>query len=87
MVTRLKKRLSKAAEIEFMILWKINGPICVAVWLQNRLKMDVDSECSRSYGSSINQELQCFEAKTCEIGMRCWHCETAFFSDAIYQFI
>lgn len=50
----LKKRLSKAAEIEFMILGKRNVLICVAVWLQERFKMDVDSEYSRSYGSSIN---------------------------------
>lgn len=66
-----KKRLSKAAEIEFMVLGKRKGPICVAVWLQDRLKIDMDSECSRSYGSIINQELQCCEARICEIGMRC----------------
>lgn len=70
-----------------MVFGKRNSPICVAVWLQNRLKMGVYSEHSIYHGSSINQELQCCEARICEIGMSLWYCETAFFSDAIYQVI
>jgi len=49
--------------------------------------MDVDSQSSRCYESSIIQELECCEARNCEIGLMCWCCETAFFSDAIYQLI
>lgn len=83
----LRKRLSKAAEIEFMTFGGRNGPICVAVLLQDSFKMDISSECRRSYESSINQELQCSKARICEIGTRCWRSKTSFFNDAIGQLI